>query len=71
MADLGQWMPMRVIGMLLGIPEEHQTAIRERSDAKLRTEPGQPMEGERGDPARPGAVRGSALHWPTQNPTIS
>ena len=42
--DLGAQMPMRVIGMLMGIPEEDQEAIRERSDADLRTEPGQPME---------------------------
>ena len=41
--DLGAQMPMRVIGMLLGIPEEDQEAIRDRSDAALRTEPGQPM----------------------------
>ena len=27
---LGQFMPMRVIGMLLGIPEQDQTAIRGR-----------------------------------------
>jgi cytochrome P450 len=41
--DLGAQMPMRVIGMLLGIPEEDQEAIRDRSDAALRTDPGQPM----------------------------
>ncbi len=41
--DLGAQMPMRVIGMLLGIPEEDQEAIRDRSDAALRTKPGQPM----------------------------
>ncbi len=41
--DLGAQMPMRVIGMLLGIPEEDQEAIRDRSDAALRTEPGKPM----------------------------
>jgi cytochrome P450 len=41
--DLGAQMPMRVIGMLLGIPEEDQEAIRDQSDATLRTEPGQPM----------------------------
>jgi cytochrome P450 len=33
---LGKFMPMRVIGMLLGIPEEDQTAIRDRADAKIR-----------------------------------
>ena len=28
-ADLGAQMPMRVIGMLLGIPEEDQEAVRD------------------------------------------
>ncbi len=43
-ADLGAQMPMRVIGMLLGIPEQDLSEVRERSDAHLRTEAGQPME---------------------------
>jgi cytochrome P450 len=43
-AELGAVMPMRVIGMLIGIPEEDQEAFRERSDANLRTEAGQPMD---------------------------
>lgn len=34
--DLGAEMPMRTIGMLLGIPEGDQRAIRERIDAGLR-----------------------------------
>ena len=42
-ADLGAQMPMRVIGMLLGIPEQDQESIREYSDASLRTKPGQPQ----------------------------
>jgi cytochrome P450 len=42
-AELGAVMPMRVIGMLLGIPEADQTAVRDRSDAFLRTESGKPM----------------------------
>jgi cytochrome P450 len=42
--DLGAVMPMRVIGMLLGIPEEDQQGIRDRVDANLRTEAGQPMQ---------------------------
>jgi cytochrome P450 len=42
--DFGSQMPMRVIGMLLGIPEEDQEAIREKVDASLRTEAGKPME---------------------------
>jgi cytochrome P450 len=43
-ADLGAQMPMRVIGMLMGIPEEDQEAIRDRSDENLRTEGGRPMD---------------------------
>ena len=37
-------VPMRVIGMLLGIPEADQPTVRERADAKLRTEPGKQMK---------------------------
>jgi cytochrome P450 len=43
-ADLGAQMPTRVIGMLLGVPEEDQQAIRDQVDQNLRTEPGKPME---------------------------
>jgi cytochrome P450 len=32
-ADLGAMMPMRTIGYLLGIPEEHQERIRDRNSA--------------------------------------
>ena len=35
-ADLGAQMPMRVIGYLLGIPEQDQAAIKEQLDAGLR-----------------------------------
>ena len=41
-ADLGAKMPMRVIGMLLGIPEEDQETIRRQADERIRREPGQP-----------------------------
>lgn len=47
-ADLGAQMPMRVIGMLLGIPESDQEAVRDRADAKLRTKPGEPMRAPKG-----------------------
>jgi cytochrome P450 len=43
-ADLGARMPMAVIGMLLGIPEQDQAAVREHSDANLRTEAGKAMQ---------------------------
>ncbi len=42
-ADLGAKMPMRVIGMLLGIPEADHEAVRKRVDATMRTEAGKPM----------------------------
>jgi cytochrome P450 len=38
--DLGAQMPMRTIGMLLGIPESDQEAIRDRLDQGLRIEEG-------------------------------
>ena len=43
-ADLGAEMPMRVIGMLLGIPDEDLKAVQKRADDSLRTEPGKPMD---------------------------
>jgi cytochrome P450 len=42
--DLGAEMPMRVIGMLLGIPDEDLSAVRVAADENLRTEAGKPME---------------------------
>jgi cytochrome P450 len=38
--DLGAVMPMRTIGMLLGIPEDDQEAIRDQLDEGLRIEEG-------------------------------
>jgi cytochrome P450 len=43
-ADLGEQIPMRTIGMLLGVPESDQEEARDRANASLRTDPGQPME---------------------------
>ena len=39
-ADLGAQMPMRTIGMLLGIPEQDQEGIRDHIDDGLRLEDG-------------------------------
>lgn len=41
-ADLGARMPMKVIGMLLGIPEEDQESVRVHQDNKLRRKEGEP-----------------------------
>jgi len=42
--DLGAQMPMRVIGMLLGIPDEYQQAARDLTNDEMRTEAGKPMK---------------------------
>ena len=42
--DLGAQMPMRVIGMLLGIPDEYQEAARDLTNDQMRTEAGEPMK---------------------------
>jgi len=44
MAEYATYVPMRVISMLLGIPETDQVAVRDRTDANLRTRPGEPMQ---------------------------
>lgn len=46
-ADLGAQMPMKTIGMLLGVPEEDQEAIRDRIDSGLRLADGEMPEQRR------------------------
>ena len=65
--DLGAQMPMRVIGMLLGIPEEDQEAVRDRVDASLRTEPGQPQDFSQG--FSPGAGLEEYVAWRAEHPS--
>jgi cytochrome P450 len=45
-ADLGATVPMRTIGLLLGIPEQDQVAIRDRIDDGLRLKEGAPPEAD-------------------------
>jgi cytochrome P450 len=42
--DLGQEMPMRVIGMMLGIPEQDLQVIRQKVDDSHYVEPGKPKD---------------------------
>ncbi|MBA55235.1 MAG: cytochrome P450 [Pseudomonadales bacterium] len=44
--DLGAQMPMQVIGMLLGIPEQDLHHIQEITDATIRAESGKPINAE-------------------------
>jgi cytochrome P450 len=67
-ADLGAQMPMKVISMLLGIPEDDQEAVRDRANDQLRTEAGKPMKA-----AEQGIVTGEqfAAHidWRADHPS--
>ena len=67
-AELGVVMPMRVIGMLLGIPESDQTAVRDKSDAFLRTEAGQPMEVKQ-DAIANGDMFAEYVEWRSKHPS--
>ncbi|MBO0865104.1 MAG: cytochrome P450 [Mycobacterium sp.] len=66
-ADLGAQMPMRVIGMLLGIPESDQEAIRDRSNATMRTEAGKPMDHTKG--MDPGRAFAQYIDWRVEHPS--
>jgi cytochrome P450 len=67
-ADLGVLMPMQVIGMLLGIPESDQTAVRDKSDAFLRTEAGRPMELKQ-DAIANGELFAEYVDWRAKHPS--
>ncbi len=43
-ADIGAEIPMRVIGMLLGIPEKDLQDVRQNADDRLRTDAGKPLD---------------------------
>jgi cytochrome P450 len=66
--DLGAQMPMRVIGMLLGIPDEDQETIRDDADATLRTQPGKPMQ-VTGDRFATGELFADYVEWRAQHPS--
>jgi cytochrome P450 len=66
-ADLGAQMPMRTIGMLLGIPEEDQEAIRDRSNEGLRLKEGAPSEEPR-SMVGTGDYFGDYIDWRAENP---
>jgi len=47
-AELGRHVPMRVFGMLLGIPDEEQEAVRDHVEETMSSEPGKPQTYEDG-----------------------
>jgi cytochrome P450 len=68
-ADLGTEIPMRTIGMLLGIPEEDQQAIRDHIDQGLRLEEGVMPDAHA--TAHDGAADdyGAYIDWRAENPS--
>ncbi len=67
-AELAATMPMRVIGMLLGIPEQDQLAVRNKTDANLRTEPGKPMDVREQEVAN-GDMFAEYVEWRAKHPS--
>ncbi len=66
-AEIGAIVPTRVIGMLLGIPEEDQDAVKARTDAHLRTEAGKPMKV--GDDFIESNQFGEYIDWRAEHPS--
>jgi cytochrome P450 len=67
-AELGAAMPMRVIGMLLGIPEPDQTAVRAKSDAVVRTRAGEPLKVTQ-EALVSGELFEDYIEWRSKNPS--
>jgi cytochrome P450 len=67
-ADLGAQMPMRVIGMLLGVPEEYQEAARDLANAQMRTEAGKPMQAV-ADGLNTGEFFAEFINWRAEHPS--
>src|SRR5262245_53598229 len=66
--ELASVLPMRVIGMLLGIPEQDQVAVRNKTDDNLRTVPGQPMQVKEENVAS-GDMFADYIEWRAEHPS--
>ena len=67
--DLGKFMPMRVIGMLLGIPEQDQEAIRDQLDEGLRLEEGVAPEAPEYEGRATTGVFSDYITWRAEHPS--
>ncbi|OBK30723.1 cytochrome [Mycobacterium asiaticum] len=68
-SELASMMPMRVIGMLLGIPEDEQIGVRDANDANLRTKAGAPMKVANPDAIADGRIYADYVDWRAKNPS--
>ncbi len=67
-AELATMLPMKVISMLLGIPEQDQVAVRNKTDTNLRTVPGEAMTMKEEDVAS-GAMFEEYIDWRAKHPS--
>lgn len=67
--DLGAEMPMRVIGMLLGIPDDDLEAVRDRSNTNMQTEAGKPMRLSARGIQQLGAAYADYIDWRAEHPS--
>jgi cytochrome P450 len=66
--DLGAELPMRTIGMLAGIPDAEQPAVRAHANQVLRNDPGKPMNIKK-DHYFTGEMFGEYVEWRETNPS--
>jgi cytochrome P450 len=67
--DLGEQMPMRTIGMLLGIPESDQESIRDRQSASLRLDESAPKLQDFDGLERAEETFSQYIDWRAKNPS--
>jgi cytochrome P450 len=67
--DLGAQMPMRTIGMLLGIPEQDQEALRDKIDDGLRLESGEMPEFDLDLADGQASAFGDYIDWRAKHPS--
>jgi cytochrome P450 len=69
-ADIGAPVPMRTIGLLLGIPDEDQQSIRDRIDDSLKLREGAPTDDMMARMAKNhGEVFAAYIDWRAKNPS--
>jgi cytochrome P450 len=67
-ADLGAELPMRAIGMLLGIPDADQPKVRDHAKRNLRNRPGEPLPVKK-DRYFDSSMYAEYVAWRAQNPS--
>lgn len=66
--DVGAIMPLRVVGMLFGIPEDYQRRVQEGGEKFVRTKRGGRMTDNRDAKLADGEVIADFIDWRTEHP---